>query len=331
MEETMNICLTKQLPIIIIAAVVFCACAPAFSAERGEDLLVDTAFLQGKVGKPGWVIVDVRTPDEYAEGHVPGAVLLPGWISKLYAEDTKRSETVILRLEEEIGKMGIGNESHVILYGNPSKTSWNGVMFWVLETMGCNSFLTGCTVHFYDGGIERWQSEGGTPEQTEAKPQAALFKAVAGAQRGVKGEDVLAVVEGREKAVIIDTRTVGEYEGTDVRALRGGHIPKAVHIDYARNFDPETYRMRPLPELQSLYQDIPKDARVITHCQTGQRAAYTYLVLRALGYQKAAIYHDGWRVYGSNLNLPAESETWFDFTKVNTMMKTVQELQEKME
>ena len=43
-----------------------------------------------------------------------------------------------------------------------------------------------------------------------------------------------------------------------------------------------------------------------------------------------AVYHDGWRVYGSYLNLPVENETWFDFTKVNNTVKAVQELQEKM-
>jgi thiosulfate/3-mercaptopyruvate sulfurtransferase len=324
----MNFSLTQHLlKVILTAVVLFCFSSPAVASEHGADLLVDTDYLKDKVGKPGWVIMDMRFPDEYAEGHIPGAVLLPGWISKLYADDTKRSATVIPRLEKEIGAMGISNESNVIVYGAVSRTTWNAVMFWVLETMGCNSALTGCTVHFYDGGIERWLAEGGKLDQAETKAQEASFKAVAGAQRGVNGDEVLQVVEGKKKAVIVDARSGAEYEGTDVRALRGGHIPNAVNIDYARNFDPELYRMLPLSELKPLYKDIPVATRVITHCQTGQRAAYSYLVLRALGYQDVAIYHDGWRVYGSNLSFPVDSETWFDFTKVNSMMKAVQELQ----
>ena len=113
--------------------------------------------------------MDMRFPDEYAEGHIPGAVLLPGWISKLYADDTKRSETVLPRLEKEIGEMGIGNESHVIVYGAVSRTSWNAVMFWVLETMGCNSSLAGCTVHFYDGGIEGGWRRGANSKRQRPK------------------------------------------------------------------------------------------------------------------------------------------------------------------
>ena len=322
----------KHLLKTILATVVFCSCsATAFSAGNGSDLLVDAAFLKDKIGKPGWVIMDMRFPNEYAEGHIPGAVLLPGWISKLYADDTKRSENVLPRLEKEMGALGIGNDSHVILYGAVSRTSWNGVMFWALETMGCNSSLASCTVQLYDGGIEDWQAESGKLEKTATNLQAKIFKALPGTHRGVKTDELMRVIEGKQKAVIVDVRTAGEYEGTDIRALRGGHMPTAVNIDYSRNFHAETFRMLPLSELKSIYQDIPADSRVITHCQTGARAAYTYLSLRVLGYANVAIYHDGWRVYGSNLNLPVEDETWFDFVKINSTVKAVRELQEEME
>ena len=314
-----------RVAVIFFSLCMLCS-SVASSSETEQDLIVDTGFLMDKIGKPGWVIMDVRPPDAYTEGHLPGAVLLPGWISKLFADGTKRAATVIPRLEKEIGEMGIGNDSHVIVYG----AYWNAVMFWVLETMGCNSAYTNCTVHFYDGGVERWQAEGGKLEQTESKPQATAFKAAPGAQRGAHADEVMQVVEGRKKAVIVDTRTSGEYEGTDVQALRGGHIPKAVNIDYSKNFTAESRRILPLSELKSLYKDMPSRSRIITYCQSGLRAAYTYLVLRALGCTDVAIYHDGWRVYGSNLDLPVENETWFDFTRVNNTVKAVRKLQEKM-
>jgi len=320
---------SMRLVALFFSVCMLCS-STAFSSEKAPALIVDTAFLNDKIGKPDWVIMDVRFPDEYREGHIPGAVLLPGWISKLYADDTKRSETVLPGLEKTIGEMGIGNESHVIVYGVPSRTGSNAVMFWVLEAMGCNSSHAKCTVHFYDGGIERWQTEGGKLEQAETKAQATKFKAAPGARRGANVDEVKQVVDGKKKGVIVDARTTAEYEGTDVRALRGGHIPKAVNIDHLKNFNPKSYRMLPLSELKSLYEDIPSYTRVITYCQSGGRGAYAYLALRALGYKDVAIYHDGWRVYGSNLSLPVENETWFDFTKVNSTVKAVRELQDKM-
>ena len=299
-------------------------------SKKLSDLIVDTDFLRGKIGKPNWAVVDMRFPNEYAEGHIPGAVLVPGWISKLYADDAKRLPTVIPRLEKAIGEMGIGNESNIIVYGSRRNTHWNGVMYWAFEAMGCNSSPDRGRVHFYEGGIEQWQAEGGNLEDVEVKAKVATFKAASGTKRGLKADEIMQVVGGKEKAIVIDVRTADEYEGTDIRALRGGHLPNAIHIDYCRNFDPSSFFMRSLSELRTLYKDVPTDDRVIIYCHTGARAAYSYLVLRALGYKNVAIYHDGWRVYGSNLIMPVENETWYDFNKVTNMMKAVQGLQEEL-
>ena len=315
---------------VVLVVIAVCCCAQAFAAPNSSDLIVDTKFVMDKTGKPGWVLVDMRFVDAFGQGHLPGAVVLPAWVSKAYADDIKRQATVIPRMEQSLGEMGIGTDSHVIIYGDPANTHWNMVLFWVLEQFGCNSTLLKCTVHYYDGGVERWKAEGGTLDQTETKQKPATFKAVNGARRSEKTDEIIKIVDGKQKAVILDVRTPGEYGGTDVRALRGGHIPRAINIDYANNFDAGTFRMHPLDQLQILYKDIPRDMRVITHCQTGQRAAYTYFVLRALGYKDVAIYHDGWRVYGSDLKLPVENETWYDFNKINTTIKAVNKLQEKI-
>ena len=295
-----------------------------------KSVIVDTKFVMDKIGKPSWVLVDVRFAEDYAKGHLPCAVGLPSWVSKMFADDTKRQTTVIARLQQTFGEMGIGSDSRVIVYGAPANVHWNAVLFWILEAGGFNSNRRKGTVQFYDGGVERWQSEGGTLDQLSPTVKPATFKAAVGMKRGAKIDEILRIVAGKSKAIIIDTRTPGEYSGTDVRALRGGHIPRAISIDFMKNFDLKTFRMLTLDQLRGLYKDLPKAQRVITYCQTGQRASYTYLVLRALGYQDVAIYHDGWRVYGSDTKLPVEDETWYDFNKINSAIKTVNKLEEKI-
>jgi thiosulfate/3-mercaptopyruvate sulfurtransferase len=317
--------------IVLIAAVIVVLCGQAFAA--GSDLIVDSAFVKDKIGKAEWVLIDMRFTEDYGQGHIPGAVNLPAWVSKMFAEDTKRQATVIPRMEQTLSDMGIGNDSHVIVYGDPANVHWNTVMFWILEALGCNSELMKCTVQFYDGGVDRWKADGGTLDQAATTVKPVLFKAAEGARakRAVKSDEIVRIAEGKEqKAVIVDVRSANEYNGTDVRALRGGHIPRAINIDFSKNFDAENFKMLPLDQLQGIYKDIPKTMRVVTHCQTGQRASYTYLVLRALGYNDVAIYHDGWRVYGSDLRLPVADETWYDFNKVNGAVKAVKALQEKM-
>lgn len=291
-----------------------------------ENVIVDTKFVMNNIGKPGWVLMDVRFVEDYVKGHLPGAVGLPAWVSKMFADDTKRQATVIVRLEQTFGEMGIGNDSRVIVYGAPANVHWNAVPLWILEAGGCNSARRKGTVKYYDGGVARWQAEGGTLDQMVPTVKPATFKAAAGVKRGAKIDEIMRIVAGRSKAIILDTRMPGEYDGTDIRSLRGGHIPRSVNIDFMKNFDLVTFRMLPLDQLRDLYKVVPKTRRVITYCQTGQRAAYTYLVLRALGYQDVAIYHDGWRVYGSDLKLPVENETWYDFNKINATIKAVSKL-----
>lgn len=315
--------------LIVLAVLVVCFCGQASAAPTGSDLIVDTAFVKDKIARAGWVLVDMRGPDEYAWGHIPGSVSVPAWVAKTYADDTKRQATIITKLEQSFGEMGIGSDSNVIVYGTPVNTFLNTYLFWVLEAGGCNSDRMKCTVRYYDKGVDGWTSDGGTLDQTATAVKQATFKAATGVKRGTKADEMIRIVEGKEKAVILDVRTANEYNGTDVRALRGGHIPKAINIDFNKNLDPATFRMLPLDQLQTLYKDVPKSARVITHCQTGQRASYSYLVLRALGYKDVAIYHDGWRVYGSDLKLPVEDETWYDFNKVNSAVKAVKEMQEQ--
>jgi thiosulfate/3-mercaptopyruvate sulfurtransferase len=294
-----------------------------------NNVIVDTKFVMEKIGKPGWVLVDVRFAEDFAKGHIPGAAGLPAWISKMFADDTKRQASVIPRIEQTLGEMGIGSDSHVIVYGAPANVHWNAVLFWILEAGGFNSSRRKGTVQYYDGGVARWQAEGGTLDQRSPLAKPVKFRAAAGVKRGAKIDEILRIVAGKSKAIILDVRMPGEYDGTDVRSLRGGHIPRAINIDFMKNFDLATFRMLPLDQLGDLYKAVPKARRVITHCQTGSRAAYTYLVLRALGYQDLAIYHDGWRVYGSDLKLPVENETWYDFNKINSAINAINKLAAK--
>jgi rhodanese-related sulfurtransferase len=169
-----------------------------------NDLIVDTKFVMDKIGKPGWVLMDVRLAEDYGKGHIAGAVNLPAWLSKLFADDTKRQATVIPRIEKTFGEMGIGNDSRVIVYGSAASVYWTAVLFWILEAFACNSSRRKGTVQYYDGGAERWQAEGGALDRSSPAVKPAVFKATAGMKRGVKIDEVQRIVAGKSKAIIID-------------------------------------------------------------------------------------------------------------------------------
>ena len=108
-------------------------------------------------------------------------------------------------------------------------------------------------------------------------------------------------------AVILDTRTDGEYGGTTVRAARGGAIPGAVHIEWTRNLGPDG-AFRPAAELKQMYGDagVTPDREVITYCQGAYRAAHSYLTLRLIGFPRVRTYVGSWKEWGDRLDLPIE-------------------------
>jgi len=168
-------------------------------------------------------------------------------------------------------------------------------------------------------------------EVGESSLPKAQFKARVVVSRLATSEEVLHIANRQAKAVLIDARTEAEYHGSDIRALRGGHIPGALNIKVQKNYDENEYKMLPINEFETLYKEVPMKERVISYCQTGTRAAYTYLVLRQLGYENVAVYDDSWIVYGSNVNYPAEEEQWFNFIEINRTAKEVKELKEELQ
>jgi len=109
-------------------------------------------------------------------GSYPGAVNCLAGFSKAFADDTKRQTESLAKMEQTLGEMGIGNDSHIIVYGEPKHTSWNAVMFWAMELFGCNSDSMRCTVRFYDEGVNGWKADGGTLDLAAPAVKPATFR-----------------------------------------------------------------------------------------------------------------------------------------------------------
>lgn len=70
--------MTRLFP-IFLAVLLLTACGQG-NEKKQEAVYVNITAEEAKVlmeSEEGYVILDVRTQEEYAEGHIPGAVLLP--------------------------------------------------------------------------------------------------------------------------------------------------------------------------------------------------------------------------------------------------------------
>lgn len=285
----------------------------AAAAEGTHTLAVDTAWLQQNLENPDVIVVDVRPEAAYNEGHIPGAINVD--VNSLQSKPNSILLSVS-KAEEILGGKGIDGSKHLVLYGEGREIAF--LEFWMLDYLGVPK------VSVLDGGIEAWQAAGGRLTQEARTLPAATFKAKPDAFKYARVEEVLAGLND-PNVQVLDVRTPGEYKGTDVRALRGGHIPGAINMPYEENFQKDSTVLKPLDELAQMYAKLDKNKTFIVYCQTGTRSTNTYLVLRELGF-KVRNFDASWTVWGSNTALPAEDVTYYNFVPVNQALKQVGQL-----
>ena len=157
-----------------------------------------------------------------------------------------------------------------------------------------------------DGGFNAWLAAGLPVTRDAGPPPTSDWTGTREAHTLATWKEVTSAL-GRGDAVVLDTRTDGEYTGTTVRARRGGAVPGAVHIEWTRNLSPSG-DYKPAAELKQMYEKagVTPDREVITYCQGGYRAAQSYLALRLLGYPRVRMYIGSWKEWGDREDLPIE-------------------------
>ena len=242
------------------------------------------------------LLVDTRPFAEYSGGHIPGAATFD--LFQFHWLDT--SKTGIKQFENQsrilFSNIGVKKSRQVVFYDNVSgMSSARGV--WLLL------YFSHQNVCLLDGGFQKWQKEG-YPVETKTnhfspstyigKPNRKILATFKEVKKSV----------GRKDSVIVDARTIEEFAGRHVRAVRGGHIPSAINIDWEENIEQGLFKTR--AELSKIYSRIPIDSKVVTYCQGGYRAAHTFLALKILGYKNVKMYLGSWGEWGNRTELPVE-------------------------
>ena len=114
---------------------------------------------------------------------------------------------------------------------------------------------------------------------------------------------------------MIDVRSPGEYSGELLHmpdypqegALRGGHIPGAKSVPWARAAaEDATFRTR--AELEAIYQGeagLRPDDDVVVYCRIGERSSHTWFVLQhLLGFGHVRNYDGSWTEWGNSVRVP---------------------------
>lgn len=217
-------------------------------ADKGyanPGLLWSVEQLNERLNDPTVRIVDTRPVHDYVAGHIPGAVHLDVYGLSLADTRPEPFASFMNMYAYLLGSRGIGSDQTVVWYeSNSGMRAARG--FWVCEYHGHED------VHVLDGGFGAWQAAGFEVTQACEEAGSATFESRAKPEAHIGYEEILENLDEGD-FVPLDTRSEGEYLGTNVRAARGGAIPGAVHIEYVNNLNADG-TFKSAEELRSMYE-----------------------------------------------------------------------------
>jgi thiosulfate/3-mercaptopyruvate sulfurtransferase len=281
--------------------------------DRGyahPEVLVTTDWVAGHLNDPSVRLVESNEDTLlYAAGHIPGAVHID-WTADLN-DPIRRDYIAHEGFEALMSRVGIAPDTTVVFYGDKNNW-WACYAFWVFQLNGH------AKAKVMDGGRVKWQKEARPLTREVPRYAASTYKTPARSDNANRAfrDEVLAHI--RAAGQLVDVRSPEEYTGQRLHmpdypnegALRGGHIPGAKSIPWARAIDPDDGTFKPAAALRGIYiEDNRLDPRreTIAYCRIGERSSHTWFALKyLLGFEKVRNYDGSWTEWGNLVNVPIE-------------------------
>jgi thiosulfate/3-mercaptopyruvate sulfurtransferase len=273
------------------------------------NVLVSTQWINDHLDdrKIRIVEVDYIPATSYILGHIPGAVLFD-WQRDII--DSRKRDVISKEdLEKSLQRIGVNNDTTIIVYGD-FKNWFATFAFWIFKYYGAQD------VRLMNGSRKKWLEEVRPISLDIPSYPRGNFKA-SDPDKSIRAfmNDVKEIINSQGK-ILVDVRTNDEYNGKTLAPTEyspeygqmGGHIPGAVNVPWSKMVN-EDGTLKSSDELKKLYEslNVTPDKEVITYCGIGERASYTWFVLKyLLGYPNVKTYDGSWLEWGNTMGNPIE-------------------------
>ncbi len=277
------------------------------------ELLAEPDWVWAHRDDPRVRIIDCARVDAYQRAHIPGAVSIdqgpahrtfalgntqPGWLKQPDGLHLMEEET----FSELMSLLGVTDETTVVAY-DMIGSMWATRLWWMLRRHGHDR------AKVLNGGWHRWLSEGrplsAVPTHVEraaflSRPRVAVACDLAELSQRVADPGMR----------ILDARNRAEFTGEGTQPygnVRIGHIPGAIHLDWADCMTRDQQRtFRPPAEIGEMLRerDLTADHEIITHCQAGIRAAHAAFVLALMGFDRVRVYDGSMQEWANRHETP---------------------------
>ena len=283
------------------------------------EMLVTPEWLESHLDDPNVRVVDVRgyvvarpvapgveeadykgAPEEYAAGHIPGAVYVDWTRDIVDLDDPVKAQVAKPEaFAEAMAVRGIGDDTYVVAVDHVGG-QYATRLWWALSYYGHDR------VGVLQGGWNRWvEEERPTTAEVPTPPRATFRPRVRPSMRLTAEQ--LAARLGEAGLQLLDARDAGQYTAARRRGPRGGRIPGAINLPRERFFA-EGGGFLPIDDLRALVEreKIDPALPVVAYCNGGVAATIVLFNLARLGYKNLANNDGSWNEWGERLDLPIE-------------------------
>jgi thiosulfate/3-mercaptopyruvate sulfurtransferase len=276
--------------------------------------LITPAELEAMIGRnENIVVIDTRTPEEYAGGHLPGAVNLREIFSFLATSTPDGISHLQKTFTDLFGSAGVGGDETVVIYEDSMSTGYGqSCRGWFLLR-----YLGHERVQILHGGLQAWKAAGLELTDAPVTPVAKDFAPEVNASLMLTWQDMLGALD-RDEVVKLDVRDRDEWTGESSSpygkdfAPRKGRIPGAVWVEWYKlmRSDSEIPMFLEPDEIRRVCEEagVTEASEVYLYCFKGARASNTLVALNEAGIHNVRLYFGSWNEWSRDPSLPIDDE-----------------------